>query len=88
MAKLPANLKFEDAMHRLDEIVRAMESGEIGIEESITRYEEAMALRAHCQKILDQAELRIKKIQTDAAGRVEVEPFNPPTDQTDNDPEA
>ncbi len=63
------NLKFEDALERLDAIVRAMESGEIGIEESIARYEEAMALKAHCQRILDAAELRIRKIQVDAAGQ-------------------
>lgn len=77
MSKLPKNLKFEDAMKRLDAIVSSMESGEIGIEESLERYEEAMALRAHCQTILDQAELRIKKIQLDADGKVLSEPFSP-----------
>lgn len=76
MPKLPANLKFEEAMRRLDEIVQAMESGEIGIEDSIARYEEAMSLRAHCQKILDEAELRIKKIQLSADGKVAVEPMS------------
>ena len=62
MAKLPRNLKFEDALARLESIVTAMESGEIGIEESIARYEEAMALAAHCRQILDAAELRIQQI--------------------------
>ena len=52
----PKTLKFEAAMQRLDAIVAAMESGEIGIEESIARYEEAMALAAHCRQILDSAE--------------------------------
>ena len=47
MSKLPKNLKFEEAMKRLDAIVEAMESGKIGIEEAIERYEEAMALHAH-----------------------------------------
>jgi len=78
MSKTPKNLKFEQAMHRLDTIVEAMESGEIGIEESISKYEEAMELAAHCRRILDESEQRIKKIQLDAAGNLQTEPFEPP----------
>jgi exodeoxyribonuclease VII small subunit len=84
MGKSTRKLKFEDAMGRLDAIVEAMESGEIGIEDSIAKYEEAMKLASHCRQVLDAAELRIKKIQTDAAGRLQTEPFEPgagpPTD--------
>ena len=78
MSKTPKNLKFEQAMQRLDAIVEAMESGEIGIEESIARYEEAMNLATHCRKILDESEQRIKKIQIDAAGKPKAEPFQRP----------
>jgi exodeoxyribonuclease VII small subunit len=78
MSKAPKKLKFEQAMERLDAIVEAMESGEIGIEESIAKYEEAMELAAHCRRILDESEQRIKKIQVDAAGKVQTEPFEPP----------
>jgi exodeoxyribonuclease VII small subunit len=86
MNKLPKNLKFEDALKRLDTIVEAMESGKIGIEEAIDRYEEAMALHAHCQTVLDQAELRIKKIQTDASGKVSTTAFEPPAESVDESP--
>lgn len=78
MSKPAKRLKFEDAMQRLDAIVAAMESGEIGVEESIEKYEEAMALAAHCRQILDQAEQRIQKIQLDAAGKPLLTPFEPP----------
>ena len=78
MGKLPRKLKFEQAMEKLDAIVEAMESGEIGIEESIAKYEEAMQLAARCRGILEQAEQRIKKIQLDAAGELQAEPFDPP----------
>lgn len=78
MGKSGKKLKFEEAMARLDTIVEAMESGEIGIEESIARYEEAMALAAHCRRVLDEAEQRIQKIQADAAGEPELTPFEPP----------
>ncbi len=88
MGKMPKNLKFEQAMERLDAIVEAMESGEIGIEESITKYEEAMQLAAHCRKILEQSEQRIKKIQLDAAGEPKTEPFEPPTGPAENEQEG
>lgn len=78
MSKPAKKLKFEEAMQRLDAIVAAMESGQIGVEESIEKYEEAMTLAAHCRQILDQAELRIKQIQIDAAGQPVVTPFQPP----------
>jgi len=77
MAKSAKSLKFEEAMERLDVIVAAMESGEIGIEESLAKYEEAMQLAARCREILDQAEQRIQKIQLDAAGKPQLTPFEP-----------
>lgn len=86
MAKLPKSLKFEDAMSRLESIVESMESGEIGIEESVVKYEEAMELAAHCRKILDEAELRIQKIQLDAAGQPQATPLDASTLRDEKDP--
>ncbi|MBU0641392.1 MAG: exodeoxyribonuclease VII small subunit [Planctomycetes bacterium] len=77
MAKSMKKLKFEEAMQRLDEIVEAMETGEIGIEDSLAQYEEAMTLAAHCRRTLDAAEQRIQKIQLDAAGQPQAVPFEP-----------
>ncbi|MBN2448255.1 MAG: exodeoxyribonuclease VII small subunit [Phycisphaerae bacterium] len=76
MAKSGKKLSFEEAMQRLDEIVEAMEAGEIGIEESVSRYEEAMKLATHCRQILDQVELRIQKIQIGADGQPEATPLD------------
>lgn len=87
MAKLPKSLKFEDAMKRLDVIVEAMESGEIGIEESIERYEEAMQLTAHCRAVLERAEQRVRKIQLNARGEPTAEPFDAPAEAGQNDVE-
>lgn len=84
MAKPAKKLKFEEAMEQLDTIVEAMEAGEIGVEESIARYEEAMKLAAHCRKILDQAEQRIQTIQLDAAGKPEATPFEPPDEHEED----
>jgi len=85
MAKSRKPPKFETAMQRLDAIVAAMESGEIGIEESIAKYEEAMGLAAHCRKILDEAEQRIQKIQLDTGGEPKVTPLESPAAGEDDD---
>lgn len=88
MGKSGRKLTFEQALSRLDEIVAAMESGEIGIEESITRYEEAMQLAAQCRAIIDRAEQRIKQIQLDHAGQLKVDSFEPQNDEADEPAEA
>ena len=66
MSKKP--LSFEEALARLERIAEQIEKGEIGLEESITRYEEGMALVQQCREILTQAEQRIVKLQPDDPG--------------------
>lgn len=87
MAKSVKNLKFEESMQRLDALVAAMEAGEIGIEESIAKYEEAMQLAARCREVLDQAEQRIRKIQLDAGGKPQALPFQPDADANEGEPD-
>ncbi|NOX60203.1 MAG: exodeoxyribonuclease VII small subunit [Planctomycetes bacterium] len=60
---------FEEAMSRLEAIANEIERGEVGLEESIDRYEEGMKLLAQCQAILTKAEQRIVKLQPDFDGR-------------------
>lgn len=85
MAKSLKKMKFEAAMERLDEIVAAMESGEVGIEESIAQYEEAMQLAGHCRQILATVEQRIKKIQFDHAGQPQAEDFTEGDESPDDE---
>jgi exodeoxyribonuclease VII small subunit len=87
VSKSAKSLKFEEAMQRLDAIVAAMEAGEIGIEESLEKYEEAMQLAARCREILDRAEERIQKIQLDAGGKPQAVPFEPATEAADSTPD-
>ena len=62
---------FEEAMTQLAAIADEIEKGEIGLEESINRYEEGMKLLAHCQKVLDTAEQRIVKLRPEADKKTE-----------------
>ncbi len=62
-------MSFEDALRALEDVVRKLEGGEVPLDQSITLYERGETLRAHCQKRLDAAQMRIDKIVTDAEGR-------------------
>ncbi len=56
-------LSFEEAIAQLSAIADDIEKGEIGLEDSITKYEEGMKLLAQCQSILTSAEQRIVKLR-------------------------
>jgi exodeoxyribonuclease VII small subunit len=55
-------MKFEDAMERLEEIVKKLEDGDVQLEESIALYEEGMKLGNKCKHILDEADQRIHRL--------------------------
>lgn len=58
------NATFEENMQRLEQIVRAMERGDVPLEESLKLFQEGVSLVDSCGKLLDEAELQIKKITT------------------------
>ena len=62
------NKTFEENMKRLEQIVRAMERGDVPLEESLKLFQEGTELVRNCGKLLDEAELQVKKIMTDANG--------------------
>ncbi|MFW6366794.1 MAG: exodeoxyribonuclease VII small subunit [Spirochaetota bacterium] len=57
-------MKFDEALLRLEEIARQLETGEHGLEESITIYEEGVRLSKYCQKKLEEAERKIEMLQS------------------------
>ena len=59
---------FEQALGQLEELTRQIEEGEIGLEESITKYEEGMKLVQHCRDVLGKAEHKIEQLQQRADG--------------------
>ncbi|MBR7743007.1 exodeoxyribonuclease VII small subunit [Phycicoccus sp. BSK3Z-2] len=54
-----SSLGYEDARDQLVDIVARLESGQVGLEESMTLWQRAEALAAHCTQWLDRAEERI-----------------------------
>ena len=59
-----AKLTFEQALARLDETVRALEAGDLPLDEATRLYEQGMKLARTCNEMLASAELRITKIRT------------------------
>ncbi|NBX24886.1 MAG: exodeoxyribonuclease VII small subunit [Planctomycetes bacterium] len=55
-------LSYEQAMERLEALVRRMEQGEVPLEESLKAFEEGQKLVARCRGILDDAERRIQQM--------------------------
>ena len=69
------NKTFEENMHRLEQIVRTMERGDVPLEESLKLFQEGTELVRCCGKLLDEAELQVKKILTDVNGEPIEEDF-------------
>ncbi len=72
-------MKFEDALARLEAIVTQIEEGKVSLEQSIEKYAQGIELIKQCRAILDQAE---KKIQL--LGRGEGENLRPSGELEDN----
>ncbi|WPX09729.1 exodeoxyribonuclease VII small subunit [Anaerocellum danielii] len=63
MCELQRDIKFEDAMKRLEEIVRSLEDGNLSLEEAIKLYEEGIRLTKICNDILRSVEKRVVLIE-------------------------
>jgi exodeoxyribonuclease VII small subunit len=69
------NKTFEESMQRLEQIVRAMERGDVALEESLKLFQEGTELVRSCNKLLDEAQLQVKKIMTAPDGSPVEEEF-------------
>lgn len=67
-------LSFEQALAELERIVGQLESGQAPLEQSIELYERGAHLKAHCEKRLEAARLRVEKIVVGQNGQAGVEP--------------
>jgi exodeoxyribonuclease VII small subunit len=61
---------FEEALAELEKLVEEIESGRIGLEESIARYEKGIKLIKQCRTILDAAEKRIQLLAKAEGGEL------------------
>ncbi|MDA7757018.1 exodeoxyribonuclease VII small subunit [Opitutales bacterium] len=59
------NLKFEDAINQLDEIVSKMEHTEVDLDSMIKNYQSGISLLKHCQKKIEEAEFKLNEVSSD-----------------------
>jgi len=76
-----SDLTFETCLARLEQIVAALESGNLPLEESLKVFEEGVALARHCGRYLEEAERRIEVLAKDESGTATTRPFIVPTDE-------
>lgn len=59
------NLSYEEALKELEKTIKSLESQENSLEEALTLFEYGQRLSSHCAKLLNTAQLRIKKIENE-----------------------
>ena len=70
------DLPFEEALKKLESIVESMESDELPLDALLSRFEEGTRLARVCQAKLAEAELKIQRLEKNAAGELALKPVN------------
>lgn len=70
------NLSFEEALERLEEVVHDLEEGQLGLSQSLQRYEEGVRYLKHCHDALEKAERKIMLLAGGEGEEAELEPFD------------
>ena len=68
-------LSFEQALKRLDEIVKGLEKGDVSLDDSMVMFEEGTALIRSCTSMLDRAEQQVVRLKKGADGAPVELPF-------------
>jgi exodeoxyribonuclease VII small subunit len=65
---IDADATYETLMARLTAVVDRLETGTLPLAEALALYEEGVALGAACERLLEQAELRVRSLSASEAG--------------------
>jgi exodeoxyribonuclease VII small subunit len=69
------DIKFEEAILKLEESVRLLEGGTLSLDESIEKYEEALRYVKICNETLEKAEQKVKILTEGKDGTISDRPF-------------
>lgn len=69
-----AEIKFEEALKKLEKIVSDLEAGEMPLDESLAKYEEGIRLSKVCSRQLEAAKSKVELLMK-AGGKFELSPF-------------
>lgn len=71
-----AEMKFEEALKKLEKIVQSLEDGDIPLDEALEKYEEGIRLSKACAKKLEAAKKRVEILLKNEDGSVRLEEFD------------
>lgn len=69
-------LSFEEALSQLENIVRELETGRIKLDDAVSAYERAIALKRFCTDKLSAAQLKVEKIEIAKDGSLSTTPLD------------
>ena len=70
-----AEIKFEDALKRLERIVEELEKGDLSLDEALKKYQEGLELSRQCSSRLDSAKKKIDVLSKNKKGEFELKPL-------------
>jgi exodeoxyribonuclease VII small subunit len=70
-----AEMKFEEALKKLEKIVSDLESGNLSLDDALEKYEEGVKLSKMCDKRLEAAKKKVEILLKADDGSVELKPF-------------
>ena len=73
---------FEEALGELEQILSDIEGGEVGLEESLVKYERGTFLIGHCRGVLNRAEKQIELLSKAPDGELEAQPLTDDSEST------
>jgi exodeoxyribonuclease VII small subunit len=68
-------IKFEEALTKLEEIVEKLEDGDLPLDESLSAFEEGIRLSRICAKLLNEAERKVEILTKGEDGQLIARPF-------------
>ena len=63
-------MTFEDAMKELENLVDALDKGDVSLDDAIAAYDRGSQLKDHCQKKLNEAKMKVETIQSSGESNV------------------
>ena len=71
-----AEIKFEEALKKLEKIVGDLEDGNLSLDDALDKYEEGIKLSKLCQKKLEVAKKKVEILLKSEDGTVDLKPFD------------
>jgi exodeoxyribonuclease VII small subunit len=73
---MASEIKFEEALKRLEKIVEELERGELSLDEALKKYQEGLELSRACTQRLDSAKKKIDLLARNKKGEFELKPMD------------